>query len=156
MKITVQFNTKIFYPGSDKPALWSSDPLENYGFDEDQFSFFADGVSVELSADGSYYTIKSAVNETSLVDLKFKKAAPSWVGGKNGISNYGTDPKAPWGSMRHAFWPRCTVEGRIITKEGEIDVKGRGFFSHALQGMKPHHAGKLFRSSIYSASADPL
>jgi hypothetical protein len=144
MKITVQFSTKIFYPGNEKPTLWSSDPLENYGFDEDQFSFYADGVSVELSEDGSYYTIKSAVNETSLVDLKFKRTAPSWVGGKNGISNYGTDPKAPWGSMRHAFWPRCTVEGRIITKDGEIDVKGRGLFSHALQGMKPHHAGKLY------------
>ncbi|KAF2708918.1 survival factor 1 [Pleomassaria siparia CBS 279.74] len=156
MKVTVQFNTKIFYPDSEKPALWSSDPLENYGFDEGQFSFFADGVSLELSEDGSFYTIKSASNENSLVNLKFSKVAPSFVGGKNGITTYGTDPKAPWGSMRHAFWPRCSVEGTIITKDGDIDVKGRGFFSHALQGMKPHHAAARwnflnFQSPSYSA-----
>lgn len=45
--------------------------------------------------------------------------------------------------MRHAFWPRCQVEGNIITPAGPLDVKGRGFFVHALQGMKPHHAGML-------------
>ena len=44
--------------------------------------------------------------------------------------------------MRHAFWPRCNVEGSIITRAGAVDLKGRGFFSYALQGMKPHHAGK--------------
>lgn len=142
LRITCQFNCKIFYPNNDKPFLWASDPLENYGFDEDQFSFYADGVSVELSEDGSFYTIKSAVNEGSLVNLKFTRAAPGFVGGKDGITNYGTDPKNPWGSMRHAFWPRCTVEGSVITKDGEIDLKGRGNFNHALQGMKPHHAGK--------------
>ena len=142
LRITCQFNCKIFYPNNDKPFLWASDPLENYGFDEDQFSFYADGVSVELSEDGSFYTIKSAVNENSLVNLKFTRAAPGFVGGKDGITNYGTDPKNPWGSMRHAFWPRCTVEGSVITKDGEIDLKGRGNFNHALQGMKPHHAGK--------------
>lgn len=45
--------------------------------------------------------------------------------------------------MRHAFWPRCKVEGNIITPSGPLDVKGRGFFVHALQGMKPHHAGQF-------------
>jgi hypothetical protein len=143
LRITCQFNCKVFYPNNEKPALWSSDPLENYGFDEEQHSFFADGVSLELSEDGSFYTIKSASNENSLVNVKFSKAAPGFMGGKNGTSNYGTDPKNPWGSMRHAFWPRCNVEGTIITKEGDIDIKGRGFFSFALQGMKPHHAGTL-------------
>jgi hypothetical protein len=142
LRITCQFCCKLFYPNNDKPALWSTDQLENYGFDEEQYSFYADGVSMELSEDGSFYTIKSAVNENSLVDLKFTRAAPGFMGGKNGTSNFGTDPEAPWGSMRHAFWPRATVEGQIITKDGNIDCKGRGFFSHALQGMKPHHAGK--------------
>lgn len=44
--------------------------------------------------------------------------------------------------MRHGFWPRCQAEGSIITKAGEVNFKGRAFLSHALQGMKPHHAGK--------------
>ncbi|KAF2265860.1 oxidative stress survival, Svf1-like protein [Lojkania enalia] len=156
LRITCQFNCKVFYPNNEKPALWSSDPLENYGFDEEQFSFYADGVSVELSEDGSSYTIKSATNDNSLVNVKFTKAAPGFVGGKNGTSNFGTDPKNPWGSMHHAFWPRCNIEGAIITKEGEIDVKGRGLFIHALQGMKPHHAAARwnfanFQSPTYSA-----
>lgn len=44
--------------------------------------------------------------------------------------------------MRHGFWPRCQAEGSIITKAGEVNFNGRAFFVHALQGMKPHHAGK--------------
>ncbi|KAH8728823.1 oxidative stress survival, Svf1-like protein [Phaeosphaeriaceae sp. PMI808] len=156
LRVTVQFNCRIFYPNNEKPCIWSSDPLSNYGFDEEQHSFFADGVSIELSEDGSFYTIKSAVNENSMVNAKFTRAAPGFMGGKTGTSNYGTDPKAPWGSMHHHFWPRTTVEGSIITKDGEINVKGRGMFSHALQGMKPHHAAARwnfinFQSPSYSA-----
>ena len=141
LRITVQFNCKIWYPNNEKPTIWTSDPLENYGFDDDQFSFYADGVSIELSDDGSFYTIKSARNENSMVDIKFYRTAPGFMGGKDGTTNYGTDPRTPWGSIRHAFWPRANVEGRIITKDGELDFKGRGMFSMALQGMKPHHAG---------------
>lgn len=142
MRVTVQFSCKLFHPNNEKAALWATDPLSNYGFDEEQHSFFADGVSIELSEDGSYYTIKAAVNENSMVNVKFSRTAPGFMGGKDGTSNYGTDPKAPWGSMHHHFWPRAKVEGSIITKEGEISVNGRGMMSHALQGMKPHHAGK--------------
>jgi hypothetical protein len=144
LRVTVQFNCKLFYPNNENPALWASDPLSNYGFDEEQYSFFADGVSVELSEDGSTYSIKAAVNENSLVNVKFARSAPGFMGGNDGTSNYGTDPKAPWGHMHHHFWPRANVEGTIITKEGEINVKGRGMFSHALQGMKPHHAGTWY------------
>ncbi|KAF2019929.1 oxidative stress survival, Svf1-like protein [Aaosphaeria arxii CBS 175.79] len=156
LRVTCQFNCKIFFQNNEKPAVWSSDPLENYGFDEDQYSFYADGVSLELSEDGNSYTIKSATNDNSLVNVKVTKAAPGFVGGKNGTTTYGTDPKAPWGSMYHAFWPRCNVEGAVITKEGEIDLKGRGTFIHALQGMKPHHAAARwnfsnFHSATYSA-----
>jgi hypothetical protein len=142
IRVTVQFSCKLFYPNNEKPALWNTDPLSNYGFDEEQHSFFADGVSIELSEDGDFYTIKSAVNENSMVNVKFARTAPGFMGGRDGTSNYGTDPKAPWGSMHHHFWPRARVEGSIITKEGEVSVNGRGMFSHALQGMKPHHAGK--------------
>jgi hypothetical protein len=140
LRTTCQFNCKVFYPDGAKPYLWSSDALSNFGFDDSKLSCYADGCSIELSEDGSMYTIKSVTNENSLVDLKFKRAAPGFVAGKNGTSYFGTDSANPWGSMRHAFWPRCTVEGKIITKEGDIDCKGRGLFVHALQGMKPHHA----------------
>ncbi|KAK7719336.1 putative cell survival pathways protein [Botryosphaeria dothidea] len=157
IRTTCQFNTKIFYNDEGKtPHLWSSDPLSNHRFDDAQTSFFADNCSVELSADGSSYTIKSSTNKQSIVSLKFTKTAPGFVVGKNGTSYFGTDPANPWGSMRHAFWPRCQVEGSILTKDGELDFGGRGFFVHALQGMKPHHAAARwnfvnFQSPTYSA-----
>lgn len=154
MRVTVQFSCRLFYPNNEKPGLWATDPLSNYGFDEEQYSFFADGVSIELSEDGTYYTIKAAVNENSMVNVKFTRTAPGFQGGKNGTTNYGTDPKAPWGSMHHHFWPRAKVEGSIITKDGEINVNGRGMLSHALQGMKPHHAGKQQQSSLRGAFAN--
>lgn len=141
IRTTCQFNTKVFYPDGQTPPLWSSDSLENYGFDEEKFCFYADNCAVDLSDDGSSFTIKSATNEASLVDLKFHQTSPGFVAGKNGSSYFGTDPNNPWGSMRHAFWPRCQVEGGIVTKSGTVDFKGRGLLSHALQGMKPHHAG---------------
>ncbi|KAB2578787.1 Histone H4 [Lasiodiplodia theobromae] len=157
IRTTCQFNCKVFYQdGGKTPHLWSSDPLSNHRFDEAKHSFYADNCSVELAADGSSYTIKSSTNKQSIVTLKFTRTAPGFVVGKNGTSYFGTDPANPWGSMRHAFWPRCKVEGSILTKAGEIDFAGRGFFVHALQGMKPHHAAASwnfvnFQSPTYSA-----
>ncbi len=141
IRTTCQFNTKIFYPNEEKQPLWSSDPLDNYGFDDKKLSFYADGCAVTLSEDGTSYLVRSVTNEASIVNLTISRTAPGFHVGKDGKSYFGTDPQNPWGSMRHAFWPRCTVDGSIITKTGEVDFKGRGFFSHALQGMKPHHAG---------------
>lgn len=97
---------------------------------------------MELNEEGTSYIIKSTTNRKSVVDLKVTKAAPGFVVGKRGTTYYGTDLQNPWGRMRHAFWPRCTVEGSIMTQAGEVNFKGRGFFAHALQGMKPHHAGE--------------
>lgn len=145
MRTTCQFNTKIFYPSGDKhkekPHLWSSDSLENYGFDDAQLCFYADGCALDLSEDGTSYSIKSATNEASIVNLTVKRIAPGFQVGKDGKSYFGTDPENPWGSMRHAFWPRCAVTGTIMTKDGDVDFTGQGLFVHALQGMKPHHAG---------------
>ena len=104
-------------------------------------SFGADNVAVTLSEDGTSYSIKSAVNDDSLVNLTFTRIAPGFMVGKDGTSLFGTDHENPWGSMRHAFWPRCKVEGTITTKEKQHDFTGRGMYSFALQGMKPHHAG---------------
>jgi hypothetical protein len=143
IKITTQFNTKIFYKDGKTPNLWSSDALENHSFDADKVSFRAKGCSTELNASSDSYHIKSNTNKQSIVDINFTRTAPGFVVGKNGTTNFGTDPNKPWGSMRHAFWPRCQVEGNIITPAGPLDIKGRGFFVHALQGMKPHHAGEF-------------
>ena len=104
-------------------------------------SFHADGCAVTLNPAGDSYTVKSVVNEESIVNLTVTRTTPGFQVGKDGTSYFGTDLSKPWGSMRHAFWPRCRVEGSIITKAGTIDFGGRGFFAHALQGMKPHHAG---------------
>ena len=88
--------------------------------------------------------------------MKVTRAAPGVQGGKTGTSLFGTDPKNPWGSLRHAFWPRCTAEGTITTKEGPVDFKGKALYSYALQGMKPQHAASKwnfvdFQGPNYSA-----
>lgn len=152
----MQFNSRIFYPGQSKPNLWSSNPMSDVDFSEDKTSIYATNVAVELSEDGKSYSIKSMTNENSIVNLTFTQVAPPFHAGKDGYTYYGTDPKAPWGSMRHAFWPRNTVTGTITTKDETIDCKGQGMFIHCLQGMKPHHAAAKwkfanFQSENYSA-----
>lgn len=97
---------------------------------------------MELSEDGKSYTIQSSTSKTSIVDLKFTQISPGFKVGKDGTSYFGTDPKKYWGRMIHKFWPRCKVEGQILTQEGPVDFKGVGLFIHALQGMKPHFAGE--------------
>jgi len=157
IKTTCQFSAKICYQdGGKTPHLWTSDSLEHYKFDADKYNFKADGCSLELSEDGSYYTIKSTVNKKCVVDLKVARAAPGFVAGKDGTSYFGENPKEPWGSMRHAFWPRCNVQGSFMTQAGEVDMTGRGMYVFALQGMQPHHAAARwnfvnFQSPTYSA-----
>jgi hypothetical protein len=142
IRTTCQFNTKIFYNDGKTPSLWSSDPLSNFGFDEDKYSFYADNCAVTLSDDGTEFTIKSMTNEASIVNLTIKRTTPGFQVGKDGKTYFGTDLENPWGLMWHAFWPRTKVEGSILTKDQDLDFSGKGFFVHALQGMKPHHAGE--------------
>ncbi|KAF7887108.1 uncharacterized protein EAF02_003755 [Botrytis sinoallii] len=130
LRTTCQLNVKVFNHKGPKQSdhLWLSDALENY----------------------------AARNESGLVNLVFKRAAPGFQVGENGTTYYGTDPAAPWGEMRHRFWPRCTVTGTITTPEKNYDFKGRGIFIHAIQGMKPHHAAAkwnfvTFQTPTYSA-----
>ncbi|MCJ1230725.1 putative cell survival pathways protein [Toensbergia leucococca] len=156
IRTTCQFNAKVYYPDEETPNLWCSDALDNPGFDDPKTSFYADSCAVTLNEEGDEYTIKSATNEASIVNLTVSRTAPGFQVGKDGKTYYGTDPDHPWGSMRHAFWPRCAVQGTIITKVGELDFKGRALFIHALQGMKPHHAAAKwtfvdFQSPTYSA-----
>ena len=130
--------------------------MDSHGFDTDKLSFHADGCAITLDDAGNTYTIKSVVNEHCVVNFTITKSAPGFQAGQDGKTYFGTDPKKPWGSMRHAFWPRCSVNGSMITKAGDIDFQGRGFFVHALQGMKPHHAAAKwnfvnFQSPKFSA-----
>ncbi|CAG8981570.1 hypothetical protein HYALB_00009990 [Hymenoscyphus albidus] len=141
IRTTCQFNCKIFYPKSEnKPNLWSSDQLRDVDFSEDKNSFYAHDCAIDMSEDGNSYAIKSMTNPNSIVNLTVTRTAPGFQVGKDGKTLYGTDPKAPWGTMRHIFWPRNKLEGSIMTKDGPIDFKGKALFIHALQGMKPHHA----------------
>ncbi|OQE32435.1 hypothetical protein PENFLA_c001G03706 [Penicillium flavigenum] len=153
---TAQFNVKVFDLSGKGDNKWFSDPLSNFMFDENMLSFGADNLSLTLNEEGDSYTIKSTVNSGAQVDIKFSRTAPGFVVGKDGTSYFGTDPKNPWGSMRHAFWPRCAVEGSIATKDQTYDLGGRGVFIMALQGMKPHHAAARwnfinFQTPTYSA-----
>ncbi|KAL2691743.1 putative cell survival pathways protein [[Neocosmospora] mangrovei] len=156
IRTTCQFNCKVFYPDRSKPILWCSTPLSNHDFSEDMASFYADDLAVELSEDGTFYTIKSMNDERAIVNLKLTRTSPGFQAGATGKTLYGTDLENPWGSMRHVFWPRCVAEGTITTDEGPLDFKGRGFYVYALQGMKPHHAASRwnfvnFQGPTYSA-----
>lgn len=138
---TAHFNLKIFDLAGDNEHIWHSQSLCNFTFDEHMTSFRADNLTITLNEAGDTYTIKSTVNKNSIVDLEFTRKAPGFVIGNNGTSYFGTDHENPWGSMYHAFWPRCTVEGTITTQNKTYDLTGRGVFIPALQGMKPQHAG---------------
>ncbi|KUI68429.1 Survival factor 1 [Cytospora mali] len=140
IRTTTQFNAKVFYPEENKDFLWSTTQLKDVDFSEDKCNFYAQDCAIELSADGTSYTIKSMADSNAVVNLTIKKTAPGFVCGKDGETLFGQDLSNPWGSMRHAFWPRCVAEGTVLTKEGPIDFKGKALFIHALQGMKPHHA----------------
>lgn len=157
LRTTCQFICKIFYPGQSQPHLWSSTPLSNIEVSEDRTCFYADDCAVELSDDGSFYTIKSINDENAIVNLKVSRVAPGFYAGSSGTTHFGTDLENPWGCMRHTFWPRCVGEGTISTQDGLLDFdKGEAVFIHALQGMKPHHAAATwnfvnFQGPQYSA-----
>ncbi|KAL1873800.1 hypothetical protein VTK73DRAFT_763 [Phialemonium thermophilum] len=156
IRTTCQLTTKIFRLDGSKPILWCSTPLQNVEFSEDKTSFFADDLAIELSEDGTTYSIKSMNDERAIVNLTVKRTAPGIKMGKTGTTLFGTDLSAPWGSMRHVFWPRCVSSGTITTPDGPIDMAGKAMLSHALQGMKPHHAAARwnfvnFQGPTYSA-----
>jgi hypothetical protein len=116
---------------------------------DDKLNFYADNCAIELSEDGTAYTLKSLTNEKSIVNVTVTRVSPGFQVGNDGYTYFGKDPKAPWGSMRHAFWPRNTVEGTIVTEDGPIDFKGKAVFIHCLQGMKPHHLAARWNFANY-------
>lgn len=111
---------------------------------------------MELSEDGNSYHIKSTTSAKCAVDVTFTRLAPGFKAGKDGTSTFGTDPHAPWGHMVHKFWPSCAVSGTFKTADGEVDMRGKGLYIYAMQGMKPHHAAARwnfvnFKSPSYTA-----
>lgn len=157
LHITCQFTAKVFPSDPAKAPRWSSTMLQNAEFSEDRSCFYADNCALELSEDGKTYTIKSMVDENCIVNMKVTQTAPGFQAGKTGTTLFGTDLSKPWGSMRHAFWPRCECEGTMTTPEGTIDFSGQGYYVYALQGMKPHHAAAKwnfcnFQGPKYSAT----
>lgn len=158
IKTTAQFTFRLYnnkLGASDSNCVWTSTALEN--FRTDGSNFYADNLSIENSGSNSdTYTLKLSVNKDSVVDLVVTRLVPGVIFGSEGTTFYGEDVNEPWGSMRHAFWPRCSVRGTIKLKNDTIDVNGYTMFVMALQGMKPHHAAKLwnflnFQSEHYSA-----
>ncbi len=137
--ITGQFTFRLYHKDDPKKSLvWTSTALTD--FQPDETNFYADNLAFELNGEGTEYSIKSLVNEDSIVDLKVTKTAPAFKVGKDGVTTYGNDPEAPWGTMRHIFWPRSKCEGTLIVKGETLEIEGTAMFVMALQGMKPHHA----------------
>lgn len=149
LRTTWQLTSKILSPDPAKPHLWCSSPLVDVTLSEDKTSFYGDGCAVELSEDGTFYTVKSVNDERAIINLKISRSCPGIQIGTSGTTLFGTDLENPWGRMRHAFWPRCVAEGTICTDEGALDFKGRAVFIHALQGMKPHHAAARWNFATF-------
>ena len=158
IKTTAQFTFRLYNNktgAADKNCVWTSTALEN--FRTDGANFYADNLSIVHSGtDSNTYTLKLSVNPDSEVDLVVTRLVPGVIFGADGTTLYGDDLNEPWGSMRHAFWPRCSAKGTLKIKGSEIAIDGYTMFVMALQGMKPHHAAKSwnflnFQSEHYSA-----
>lgn len=137
---TAQFTCRLYQHGEEN--LWTLTKLENFRIDG--ANFYADNLSFELNDDDKTYTLKSSVTEESIVELTVERLSEGVVFGKDGLSLYGDDKEQPWGSIRHIFWPRCSVVGTIKTQSKQYEIKGFTMFVMALQGMKPHHAAKAW------------
>lgn len=156
LKVTAQFTFRLYNSkigNADPNCIWISTALEN--FRTEGANFFADNLSIEATGD-KLFRVKSTVNPATEVDLTMKRLTPGVIFGKDGLTYYGDDVKAPWGSMRHVFWPRCSAIGTIKLKDATIDINGLTMFVMAMQGMKPHHAAKSwnflnFQSDDFSA-----
>lgn len=155
MHSTYLLNLKVSYPDREAPSLWKTEQLKGWSWN-DRYSVHADGISITLSPDSNSYLIKSSIEGSVQIDLKIGRVAPGFKVGSDGTSYFGTDPKKPWGTVKHAFWPRAFAEGTVTTTKGRINVKDRALYVFALQGMKPHFAAAQwnflnFQGPKYSA-----
>ncbi|KAK7203129.1 oxidative stress survival, Svf1-like protein [Myxozyma melibiosi] len=137
---TSQFTCRIYHPDKPEESVWTSTHLNDFKFSKNKASFAADNINIDINDDLSAYHIVSTVNDQSIVDITITREAPGFKIGKDGITKYGTDLDKPWGTMRHVFWPRAKVAGKITVKGIELAADGLAMFVMALQGMKPQHA----------------
>lgn len=139
---TAQFTCLVRHDSKPEESVWTSTHLE--GHEAKGTDFVADGLSISLNEDGTEYSISSVVNEDSLVEIKVNRGeCEGFKIGKNGTSYYGEDLENPWGSMRHVFWPRASISGKLVVKGTELALDAastRSMYVMAMQGMKPHHA----------------
>jgi len=145
VNITLQFVCKIFRP--DGSIVWSTTQLVDHGFSEDRLEIYATDLLVSYEKNeetgAESFVVKSIADKEVAVDLKVTREGPGVKVG-NSKSLFGTDKAAPWGFIRHVFWPRSTVSGNIVLSGGagseKVDLAGKALFVMACQGMKPHHA----------------
>lgn len=111
-----QFTFRVYDARVDNEDLnlWTSTKLENFRIDGP--NFYADNLSVELDQDNRTYHLKSSVNEKSKVDLTFTRLTPGCKVGDDPSTYYGDNIGEPWGRMRHVFWPRNKVTGKMDLK----------------------------------------
>lgn len=148
-----QFTFRLFHTTGDHENIWTSTKLSDFRIEAS--NFYAEGLSIELT-ENSTYVLKFSANEESNVDLTVVRLVPGVIFGKDGSTIFGDDIKEPWGTVRHLFWPRCSVVGTVVTPKRTFEINGYTMFVMALQGMKPHHVAKTwnflnFQSEEFSA-----
>ncbi|ODV89205.1 hypothetical protein CANCADRAFT_32537 [Tortispora caseinolytica NRRL Y-17796] len=156
---TAQFTCRVYHPTKPEDCIWISQNLSDFKITDDDdtesreaVSFAEGGTSgascqsdngklkITLSKDLSFYHFLSNVHEDLQLDVIVKRECEGFKIYPDGTTLYGTNPEEPWGSMRHLFWPRSSVQGKIVIKSKEIALSGHCMYVMALQGMKPHHA----------------
>lgn len=154
---TAQFTCRIYHKERLEDQLWTSVKLEN--FRTEGTNFYADDLSIEMNEEGTEVHFKSTVDEHVSVDFTTTRLVPGVKVGEDPTTYYGDDVEQPWGTMRHIFWPRNSLSGRITVKDSEDNVsidlelskekKQYCMFVMAIQGMKPHHAAKSWNFLNY-------
>lgn len=161
---TAQFTFRIYHKENTDDQIWTSVKLENFRIEGT--NFYADNLSIVMNEEGTEVQFKSTVDENVEVDFTIRRAVDGVKVGEDPSTYYGDDVTQPWGSMRHVFWPRNHISGKIAAKNEETNVKidlqfseekkHYSMFVFAMQGMKPHHAAKSwtflnFQSEDYTA-----
>lgn len=138
LHFTAQFTCRVVHDEKPDECIWTSTNLED--FEAKGTEFNAHEVCISLNKEGDEYKFTSQVCPDSLVDFTITRKASGFKIGPTGTSLYGDDAAAPWGSMRHVFWPRAHIKGTLTLKGTEIDIDAHSMYVMAMQGMKPHHA----------------
>lgn len=159
---TAQFTFRLSHADKPEENVWSSTNVEEFEPVGPNFTAKGpmEGVSIKLvptvDDDGKTteaFHVKIHVSDEVKLDLVFTRTVEGFKIGSTGQSKYGEDLANPWGSMRHSFWPRAVVSGSIeLPNQETMELDGDfGFFVHATQGMKPHHAASKWNFITYQS-----